>query len=279
MKTIKRKRALLAAVAAAAALALLAAVLTVENNTLELTEIKVRSGDVPESFFGYRIAQISDLHNAEFGEGNEKLLALIEEAEPNIIVVTGDLIDSRRTDVDTAVEFMEGAVKIAPCYYVVGNHEKRVPKSYGDLSKRLCDLGVTVLENEAVNIENGEDSFVLAGLWDYSSDDAEVSQKLSPLVSDEGFSVVLSHRPEHFSEYVEGDADLVFCGHAHGGQIRLPFVGGVLAPGQGLFPEYSEGTYTEDGTLMIVSRGIGNSLFPFRINNRPEVVVAELWGE
>jgi predicted MPP superfamily phosphohydrolase len=100
--------------------------------------------------------------------------------------------------------------------------------------------------------------------------------KLDELISEEEFTLLLSHRPEMFDTYVEKDVDLVFSGHAHGGQFRIPFVGGVFAPNQGLFPKYDSGIYSEGNTTMVVSRGIGNSAFPFRINNRPEVILVEL---
>ena len=117
---------------------------------------------------------------------------------------------------------------------------------------------------------------------DYLFGDSETVTKdvLSELISDEDvFTILLSHRPELFDAYVECKADLVFSGHAHGGQFRLPFIGGIVAPNQGLFPEYDAGQFKEGSTNMIVSRGIGNSILPFRVNNRPEIVLVELKSE
>lgn len=245
------------------------------NKALVLTEIQVSDERIPDGFSGYRIAQISDLHNTEFGKDNEKLLGLIEDAEPDIIVVTGDVIDARRTDVDVAVTFLEGAVNIAPCYYVTGNHEERMPVDTAVLTEKMEKIGVTVLDNEAVKLSCGSDEITLIGLPDYSYDDSALTDNLSRLVSD-GYDVTLSHRPDHIYDYSCCKADLVLCGHVHGGQARLPFIGGLFGPGQGFFPEYSEGLYTVDDTSMIVSRGLGNSIFPFRINNRPEVVLVIL---
>ena len=255
-----------------------------DNNQIKLTEYIITSPKVPESFTCFEIAQISDLHNAAFGEENSKLFELLFEVEPHIIVLTGDLIDSRQTDIEIALDFAGKATQIAPVYYVAGNHEARVPV-YEELKMGLKDAGVTVLENQKVQITRDGESITLMGIQDpsfrtnYLFGDAEsVSrQALSELQNEsDGFTVLLSHRPELFDVYVDAGVDLVFSGHAHGGQFRLPFVGGLVAPNQGFFPKYDAGRFDEDNTTMIVSRGVGNSIIPFRINNPPELVVVEL---
>ena len=254
------------------------------NTALEVSEFVVSSEKLPESFSGYRIAQISDLHNAQFGEENSQLLELLESTDSDCIVLTGDLVDSRRTDVEVAVSFGERAVKIAPVYYVNGNHESRI-EEYEDLKAGLEKAGVTVLENQVVPLERSGQQIYLAGVndpnfqTDFLFDEPEqvLRWELDQVTPEkDGYWILLSHRPEYFDLYREYGVDLVFTGHAHGGQFRLPFVGGIAAPGQGLFPKYDGGLYTEAGTSMLVSRGVGNSLFPFRVNNRPEIVVAEL---
>ena len=254
------------------------------NTALELNTYTIVSDELPDAFDGYRIAHVSDLHNAEMGDGNEKLLAMLREAEPDIIAITGDLIDSRNTDIAVALAFAEEAVQIAPCYYVTGNHEARISE-YDELKAGLESAGVTVLENERVEIELSGETITLLGVDDpsfkedylFGDSAAVISTRLAELTTeDDGFAVLLSHRPELFDTYVESGVDLVLSGHAHGGQFRLPFVGGLVAPNQGFFPEYDSGQYTEGNTNMIVSRGIGNSLFPFRFNNRPEVILIEL---
>lgn len=253
------------------------------NTALELNTYTIDSSKLPSSFNGYRIAHVSDLHNTEMGQNNEKLLKMIKSAEPNIIVITGDMIDSRNTKVDVALNFAAEAVKIAPCYFVKGNHEVRVTE-YEELRNGLIDLGVIVLEDEKNEIEKQGEEIVIVGVDDpsaqndYLFDDSQLlmDSKLKTLKEDYSFTVLLSHRPELFDVYVDNDIDLVFSGHAHGGQFRLPFIGGLIAPHQGLLPEYDSGIYTEENTNMVVSRGIGNSLFPFRFNNRPEVILIEL---
>ena len=254
------------------------------NKALELNSYTIASDKLPVAFDGYRIAQVSDHHNAEMGKDNEKLISMLKDAAPDIIVITGDMIDSRNTKVDVALSFAEQAVKIAPCYYVTGNHEARVDE-YSDLKDGLLELGIVVLEDARVDIELSGEIITLIGVDDpsfqtdylFGDDETVVKSKLDELTSeDDDYTVLLSHRPELFDIYVESGVDLVFSGHAHGGQFRLPFIGGVAAPNQGLFPKYDAGIYTEGNTNMVVSRGVGNSIIPFRVNNRPEVILIEL---
>lgn len=252
------------------------------NTALELNTYTLENEKLPETFDGYRIAHVSDLHNAEMGENNEKLLAILRDARPDMIAMTGDMIDSRNTNIQISLDFAEEAVKIAPCYYVTGNHESRL-SVYEEFKQGLMDLGVTVLEDESVRVERGGESILLIGVNDPSfcedavGSDVLTDGKLKAIPRQEdAFTVLLSHRPELFDVYTENNMDLVLAGHAHGGQFRLPFVGGVIAPDQGLFPEYDAGLFTRKGTSMIVSRGIGNSLIPIRFNNRPEVLLIEL---
>ncbi len=253
------------------------------NSALMVNEIKITNDKIPQSFEGFRIAQVSDLHNAELGKDNNKLIEKLNECEPDIIVLTGDLIDSNHTNLEVALSFARQAVKIAPCYFVTGNHEAWVGSQYEELKTSLENAGVTVLQDEAIELNYGDECIQLIGLNDpdFSERDSFLSEsiletKLSEINISNGFTILLSHRPEHFNVYQNKNIDLVLSGHAHGGQFRLPFLGGVIAPNQGLFPKYDAGTYTENGTTMIVSRGIGNSIIPFRVNNRPEIVLVEL---
>lgn len=250
-----------------------------ENHAAGCTHVAVASEKVPPMFEGYAIVQISDLHNARFGKGQKKLAALVVAAQPDIIVVTGDLIDKRRPGMGNALRFIELAVRIAPVYYVTGNHEAK-SKEYPALQTALEKLGVRLLQNAAVTLERKGERIVLAGLSDarfctfdkkeFAGVSARALKAFMP--QDGAFTVLLAHRPELFSVYRAAGADLALCGHAHGGQFRIPFLGGVIAPNQGLFPKYSEGLYCEEGKYMVVSRGLGNSSVPIRLNNRPEVV-------
>jgi predicted MPP superfamily phosphohydrolase len=249
------------------------------NAVPALTEITIPAAGLPAVFDGFRIAQVSDLHNAELGHDHAHTLDLLREAKPDIILLTGDLIDCHRTDVETAVSFVEQAVKIAPCYYVTGNHEGYIPtETYAELEEALLSLEVTVLHGETVTLEKDGEILILAGM---DSPDFDAHAVPPAELCGDGFTVLLAHHPEFMADYLTAGADVVFAGHAHGGQFRLPLIGGLYAPGQGLFPAYDDGLYTEtdaDGhtTHMVVSRGLGNSSFPLRLGNRPEVVLAVL---
>lgn len=254
------------------------------NTALQLNTYTILSDRLPKAFNGYRIAHISDLHNAEMGKDNGNLLVMLKDAKPDIIAITGDFIDSRNTDIEIALQFAEKAAHIAPCYYVTGNHEAIVPE-YDEFRSGLTKLGIVVLEDERIDLKMNDETITLIGVNDPSFkfddffDDAELVMKnqLRELVKkDDGFTLLLSHRPELFDLYVDSGIDLVLSGHTHGGQFRLPFVGALVAPNQGLFPKYDAGLYSAESTNMIVSRGIGNSIIPFRINNRPEVILIEL---
>ena len=284
--TAKKKKFIFLAVAAAVLVALVIWIAW-SNTALELNTYTISSSRLPESFDGYRIAHVSDLHNAKMGEDNEKLLTMLREADPDMIAITGDLIDSRNTNVEIALQFAQEAMKIAPCYYVSGNHEARV-NEYEELKTGLISAGVIILEDTQTEISIEGQTITLIGVndpsfqTDYLFGDSEtvMSSKLTELHTDgEVFTILLSHRPELFDNYADHDVDLVLSGHAHGGQFRLPFIGGVVAPNQGLFPEYDAGIYTDGNTNMLVSRGVGNSILPFRINNRPEVILIELQAE
>mgnify|MGYP003304745281 CR=1 FL=1 len=254
------------------------------NSALVVNEVVVSSDKIPHSFGGYRIAQVSDLHNATFGVDNGKLLDNLKACNPDVIVLTGDLVDSYRTDIDISIAFTEKATQIAPTYFVTGNHESRISE-YDVLIEKLEAAGVTVLNNEAVVLERDAETIMLLGVSDPSFQVdyllGDAAPYMDSVVSElmqgaKGYTVLLSHRPEFFDVYTTNNVDLVLTGHAHGGQFRLPFVGGLVAPGQGLFPKYDAGLYVQNETNMIVSRGLGNSLFPFRINNRPEIIVVTL---
>lgn len=256
------------------------------NRAVMVHTISVTDQRLPQEFEGFRIAQISDLHNEVFGSGNGELLTLLAGTRPDIIVITGDLIDSRRTDVSAALEFVRGAVEIAPVYYVAGNHESRLPEEFWMLERCMENLGVSVLRGERTLLTREGAAVALIGVDDPTFQDKNsanwpgiVEEELGRLREEGLYSILLIHRPELLETYARAGMNLVFSGHAHGGQVRIPFVGGVIAPNQGFFPQYDGGLYTMGDTQLVVSRGLGNSLCPLRVNNRPEIVLAELHGK
>lgn len=275
-----KRRVFVLIIAAVLVLALLIWLLWA-NSSPAATQVTVASDALPEAFEGFKIAHVSDLHNAVFGRKNEKLLSLIRAAKPDIIAITGDLIDSRHTDIDSALAFVEAAAEIAPVYYVTGNHESRL--DFDTIEPRLIAAGARVLRNEAEDIGRGGERIRLAGIDDPSfirtggTAEERAAAELEQLGDGGGtFTVLLAHRPELVEVYAEYGAGLVLSGHAHGGQVRLPLLGGLYAPGQGLLPEYDSGLYSLGETQMVVSRGLGNSVAPLRVNNRPELVVVTL---
>lgn len=255
-----------------------------ENNTISITPINYTNIKIPGSFEGYTIVHISDLHNKSFGNNQERLLKKIRGISPDILVVTGDLIDRRKYDLDTAMIFINGALKIAPVYYVSGNHEAW-SGDYENIRQHLLDAGVQILDDGKVKLIRGEEAIEILGLSDPDfltsnyidgTNSSLLKEHLITMSNDAVFQILLSHRPELFNLYAHEKIDLAFAGHAHGGQVRLPFIGGLVAPDQGLFPKYTSGIYRQKESSLVVSRGLGNSIIPMRIFNRPEIVVVTL---
>lgn len=256
------------------------------NKTVGTTCYGITSNRLPVSFDGFKIAVVSDLHNAKFGSENSRITQKIEKERPDIIAITGDLVDAKRTDIETAVALVHRLMQIAPCYYITGNHEAWIGPRFSELEEKLLAEDVQILHDQVIQLEKDGQTIQLVGLDDpdFSERDSTVQQgvlkaKLDQLSLSEEYCILLSHRPEAFEVYVEEKMDLVLSGHAHGGQFRLPIIGGIVAPNQGFFPKYDAGIYTQNNTTMIVSRGIGNSIIPVRFNNRPEIVVIELSKE
>jgi len=283
---LKRKQKHMAAIAF---LLLLFAIWVYYGNvTVGVTAYRVSSPALPQALDGFAIAQVSDLHNAEFGDNQARLINTLAKAGPDIIVVTGDLIDSRRTDIGAAMAFIRQAVELAPVYYVTGNHEARLDQAFPELEADMLAAGVQVLRDDTILLEKSEEAIQLIGLDDpaFSREGSEnwaagamATEKPAQLMTTDTYTVLLSHRPELFTAYTVAGVDLALTGHAHGGQIRLPFIGGLIAPDQGFLPQYTAGSFESGHTTMIVSRGLGNSLFPFRVNNPPEIVLVTLKHE
>ena len=260
-----------------------------QNNKIVITNLKVKSR-INKSL---RIAQISDLHSKEFGRNNNTLYKVIMEQEPDIIVATGDLIDSNMKRINAIIEFCSRLNKRVPVYYILGNNEMRC-SGVNEIVEKLKQKNINVLENEIATIKIKDNIINILGLVEKRVDKGEMFyskinsryeienvdslfRKLENLI---GIKIVLSHYPENY-EYVGGysyskyNFDIMFSGHAHGGEFILPGLGGVFAPGQGLFPKYYKGIYGKKNKL-VVSRGLGNSGFPLRLFNRPDLVIVDI---
>lgn len=263
-----------------------------QNNSLTVSYYTIPLPDLPNPFDGCRIVQLSDLHNKRFGPQQRRLLACVAACKPDYIVLTGDLADKRRTHDERflpARELCKGLVKIAPVFAAMGNHEtekQRVDK----MSAVLSSCGVSVLVDQYAYLYRDGESLPVIGLADIAASKERFGNRAgSPLhgrilkelylKAGGGCAMLLSHRPHLLPLYCAAGIPLVLSGHAHGGQIRLPFIGGLLAPEQGWFPPYTSGVHHSGKTTLVISRGLGNSLFPFRIFNRPEVVCLSLTSD
>ncbi|MEH7239391.1 metallophosphoesterase [Bacillus sp. JJ1562] len=251
-----------------------------QNNSIVTSEYIISSDKLPQKFNEYKIVQLSDLHSKSFGNDQSVLVKKVKKLKPDLIVFTGDLIDSDRYDEKPSLILMERLVQIAPVYYVTGNHEWWSGK-FNTLEDKLKSIGVQVIRNTVEEITIGTDKIQIAGIDDPANVERAKTEEnftnaIEEIEGEDNFQILLSHRPEMLSFYSEDGFDVVFSGHAHGGQFRIPFVGGLIAPDQGLFPKYTSGKYKSGNTTMVVNRGLGNSIIPIRVFNRPEIVVVTL---
>lgn len=255
-----------------------------QNNSIATSQTVVRLVNLPVEFDQFKIVHLSDLHNKSFGEDQHVLIKKVSELQPDIIVFTGDLIDSDRAGDDAGLILMKELMAVAPVYYVSGNHEWW-SGTFSSLERSLNDIGVQVLRNAHNTLEKGKDKINVVGIDDPAYDMNGQSEKLiveqdifklREELEEQTFTILLSHRPELLPLYAEYGFDMVFSGHAHGGQFRLPFTQGLVAPNQGFLPTYTAGKHELDHTVMIVSRGLGNSIIPLRLFNRPEIVAVTL---
>jgi predicted MPP superfamily phosphohydrolase len=252
--------------------------LYIQNNIIVISEIVYSSSRVPSQFNGYKILQISDLHNKQFGKNQCRLVKKIKDIDPDVIFITGDLVDSYYTQVAIALSLTDQITKIAPVYYIPGNHEAR-PGLYEKIYPALTKSGVHVLFNRAEYLHKGGQQLGIYGLADPTFEfEKSWGDTLKEFAArgKNSFDILLTHDPSYHKKYDNAMFDLVFAGHAHGGQIRLPFIGGLFATTQGWFPKYTSGLYNLENSAMIVSRGLGNSRFPLRLFNFPELVVVTL---
>ena len=252
-------------------------------NWISVTTHVIHLDDLPKEFDGYKIVQLSDLHNQEFGYENERLIERINQIKPDIIVMTGDMLTNTRevsTNGDVLIKLVESLNQQYPIYYVTGEHEEglyyedrnkyQIDGTKEDYEEKLSQFGVTVLNDEQVTITRQDATINVYGLKEHLSGDIQIDKRLGQSNKEE-VTILLSHRPTYFDDYTKWGADLIFCGDTHGGMIRLPMIGGILSA-EGFFPEYDGGLFRKENSVMVVSRGLGNNPIPLRINNRPEIV-------
>lgn len=265
-----------------------------QNTSIKITKYEVKNKNLPESFDKFKIVQLSDIHNDYYGEKLEDLAKKVENEKPDIIAITGDLVDAQRYNAENTLAFIDRIKDISPIYFVYGNHDIGIEGDnyYTRIVEELEERGVKFLNVKSDTIVRGNDSINIVGIQDPSTiynierfarldtseevNEAMIEEVLNNRINKNGFTLMLAHRPEYFDIYKNYDIDLVLTGHAHGGQFRIPFIGGIYAPNQGLFPKYTSGMHTENKTSMIISRGLGNSRLPIRIFNTPEIVSVTL---
>jgi len=240
-----------------------------EVNNPKVNFIKIQTNKFT-SRVQFKILQISDMHNKQFHNNNKDLLKVIKELEPDIIVITGDLIDRNTVSPDKAYLFMEELIKIKQkVFFVSGNHE-RYNKNIQSFSKGLSKRGVTVLNNSNIFYPFKGTSINICGVDDPYSGYADLSLAFKGVNSD-FFTVLLAHDPDIITNNIL-PADLILSGHTHGGQVRFPLIGGLVAPGQGLFPKLQKGIYNLDsGKILYIDSGLGTSVFPIRFLNRSQL--------
>lgn len=275
------------------------AFLYVEANSLQITEYTIISPKIPEEFEGFRILQLSDLHSKEFGRDNIRLIEQIKAQNPDIIVATGDMLNSGNDNGQVFYNLAKELVKEFKLYYIKGNHEQIAEFKaeeagsgcFGSYMDELRNLGVIILDNDKAELKKGDASINLYGLETslllyrgrYSSnyngeksiDVPGIEKKLGGCERKK-YNILLTHNPAYFQIYSQWGADLVLSGHIHGGIVRLPFLGGLLSPDATFFPKYDAGEFELGDSKMIVSRGLGNSTLKLRVFNRPEIVTITL---
>ena len=246
------------------------------------THYEVVSDKVDKNF---RIALLTDLHCSEHGKSNKKLIRRLEQETPDAVFIAGDLVNKHLTIEDVRVQkvldFLKIISKKYPVFYSDGNHEIRMddPVEY---RKAVKKIGVNYPENETVIFDGFSIfGFTLPKVGYYKKHllDESIFDNIyadEPEENDDKFHILLAHEPRYFEKYTETKADLILSGHLHGGIMRLPFIGGVIASGFQFFPKYDAGIFEKNNKTMIVSRGLGSHTLKFRFFNPPEVVIIDL---
>lgn len=257
---------------------------------LEIANYIIENKKIPQEFNNYVIVQISDLHNKSFGKNNINLINKIKQINPQVILITGDIIDGENKNFQVSLDLLKNLSTKYKVYHITGNHEqkaliKRYKNLYKEYFKKLRDLSAIHLDNEKIQIKKGESFINIYGLtipfkcYKYLFDkdkstnlDEDFIQSSLPLINKNEYNILLAHTPFYFYDYEEWGADLILTGHVHGGIIRLPIVGGLLSPNRQFFPKYDLGKYDKNDSTMIVTKGLGGSKVLVRINCKPEVV-------
>ena len=266
-----------------------------ENHRLAVTRYQIKDILLPRSFQGFHIVQLSDLHNVSFGKDNEELIRAVAKLKPDIILVTGDMIVGKPgKDVSFAADTMNTLANIAPVYFSMGNHELRTSiytEMYQDMWEQFLEKlspDIHLLFDQKTLLIRGDSRIWLYGLnltpelykrMRRTPMEKRYLDSLFGKCDPEEYHIFMAHNPDYFEDYAAWGANLTFSGHVHGGMIRIPFLGGALSPMIHFFPKYDKGLFEYSGKYMILSGGLGNHTFKFRVNNLPEIVSVTLEHE
>lgn len=259
-----------------------------EMSIPEVSHFEIKSDLLPNSFDGFKIVHLSDLHNKVFGKDNAPLLKLIKAENPDIAVMTGDMISHDAPNTDKFLKLVKRLTEICPVFYVNGNHELSDldDDEFEYVAEVMASYGAICLDNDYTDIKRGSDEISICGLC-YSAEYYRGVREykrgwkafmLGDMIDYLGikqpdkYTILLAHNPLDFDVHAEWGADLSLGGHVHGGLVRLPIVRGIFSPERRFMPKYKEGVYNIGSSHLIASRGLGR----FRIHNPPEIVSVTL---
>ncbi|UNC93766.1 metallophosphoesterase [Candidatus Contubernalis alkaliaceticus] len=242
-----------------------------EVNSIAVTKYVVPIKNLPLSFDGFTILHLTDLHSKEYGNNQKRLINLINQHEFDMVAITGDVIDKDNPAVMPTINLIRGLPQ-KPIFFVPGNHEWRTNYT---IKEPLLAEGIQILENSNEKFIKGDNHLWIIGVDDPYLEKDDLDKALEG-THDSSPRLLLAHAPNIYSSAIHSNVDLVMAGHTHGGQVRLPFVGAIIAPGQGLFPKLDYGMFQSKATTMIINGGLGESVLPVRFNNRPEILLITL---
>lgn len=268
--------------------------LYIDSNFLQVTNITIKNKKIPSNFNGYKILHLSDLHSKSFGEKNINLINKINKINPDVIVMTGDMVNCNDVNYDSFLNLVKGLSKKYKIYYIMGNHEQSMEYEKRKVIFDFLEANeVKILDNEKIILENNNQTINLYGSWcnlryyssskikekyEFTSEVMDRIMENSP-IEEEKYNILLAHNPNFIEAYTKWGADLVLSGHIHGGMVRMPYIGGIFSPDTMFFPKYTSGVYNVNDKNLIVSRGLGRGVRGFRFLNRPEINVITLQSE
>lgn len=271
-------------------LVLLSTAIYLDNKLLKVSRYEIKSNKVPKEFNKFKIVHLSDFHSYNFiGKDNIKVIEKINNENPDIIVMTGDMVNKYDINFDEFLKLTEILSEKYKIYYITGNHEKRLRNhDFNFLIKKLCELDIRMLNDEKITIKRNNDCINILGIdiplqfykiRNKPSNIEEVVSNILEKCNEKEYNILLAHNPLYFDTYAKYDVDLTLSGHVHGGMIRLPFVGGLLSPERKFFPKYSSGIYEINNKKLVVSRGLGHSKPGIRLFNMPEILSITLLNQ